>query len=45
MQIGKVLAKVFKEERLTEPIMQVLNHFPSLVPLIIKQTHGKPIQI
>lgn len=45
MQIGKVLAKVFKEERLTEPIMQVLNHFPSLLPLIIKQTHGKPIQI
>jgi flavin-dependent dehydrogenase len=45
MQIGKVLAKVFREERLTEPVMQVLNHFPSLLPLIIKQTHGKPIQI
>lgn len=45
MQIGKVLARVFKEERLTEPVMKILMRFPSILPLIIKQTHGKPIQI
>lgn len=45
MQIGKILSEVFKERKLTEPAMRVLTYFPSLIPLIIKQTHGKPIQI
>jgi flavin-dependent dehydrogenase len=45
LQIGKVIAKAFNEEKLTEPIVKVLNSFPALLPLIIKQTHGKPIQI
>ncbi len=45
LQIGKVIAKAFNEEKLTEPIVKALNSFPALLPLIIKQTHGKPIQI
>lgn len=45
MQIGKILAKVLKEGKLTSPIMQVLTCCPSILPLLIKQTHGKPIQI
>lgn len=45
MQIGKILASLFKENRLTEPTLKVLSYFPAILPLIIKQTHGKPIQI
>ena len=45
MQIGKMLAVIFKEKRLTKPTMKVLSYFPTILPMIIKQTHGKPIQI
>lgn len=45
MQIGKMLAVIFKENRLTMPTMKVLSYFPAILLMIIKQTHGKPIQI
>lgn len=45
MYVGKILARVFKEERFNRSTIKVLTSFPRLLPLIIKQTHGKPIQI
>lgn len=45
LRIGRLLARAFEHEKLNEPLVKVLNYFPSLLPLIIKQTHGKPIQI
>lgn len=45
LQIGKILASVFKDSRITVPTLKVLSYFPAILPLIIKQTHGKPIQI
>lgn len=45
MQMGRILAKVFKWGRPSEPIMKILSSFPAILPFVIKQTHGKPIQL
>lgn len=44
MQIGKLLAKVFEEERFAKSALRILTSFPSVLPFIVKQTHGKPLQ-
>jgi len=43
LRIGRVLQKIFLNPRLSEISQATLNVFPSLLPEIIKRTHGKPI--
>ena len=40
---GRFLSKILRKEILAAFFMQLLAIFPSLLPLIIKKTHGKPI--
>jgi flavin-dependent dehydrogenase len=40
---GRFLSKIFQMEKLASFLIQLLVIFPSLLPKIIKQTHGKPI--
>jgi flavin-dependent dehydrogenase len=43
LQVGRILSKILQQEKLTIFLMQFLIIFPSLLPQIIKKTHGKPI--
>jgi len=43
LQVGRILSKILRQEKLTIFLMQFLIIFPSLLPKIIKKTHGKPI--
>jgi flavin-dependent dehydrogenase len=43
LQFGKFLSKVLLNTYLSKMTMQILIHFPFLLPIIIKKTHGKPI--
>lgn len=45
LKIGRALAYILQKERLSGILMSGLILFPFLLPLIIKSTHGKPIQI
>lgn len=40
---GRLLSKILQKEKLTAFLMQLLVLFPSLLPRIIKKTHGKPL--
>lgn len=40
---GRFLSKILQKEKLTTFLMQLLVLFPSLLPRIIKKTHGKPL--
>jgi len=41
--VGRILSKILQQEKLTIFLLQFLIIFPSLLPKIIKKTHGKPI--
>lgn len=41
--MGRFLSGIIRKEKLFKPIQQLLVHFPSALPLIVKMTHGKPI--
>lgn len=43
LETGRFLSKILQIEKLTTFLMQLLVIFPSLMSLIIKKTHGKPI--
>ena len=43
LAIGRFLSKILQREKLASFLIQLLVIFPSLLPKIIKQTHGKPI--
>jgi hypothetical protein len=43
LQVGRILSKILQQEKLTIFLMQFLIIFPSLLPQIIKKTHGKPV--
>lgn len=45
VQVGRSLARVLTERKLIEPAIKVLANFPFLLPFIIRQTHGQPMQI
>ena len=45
LQAGRFLSKILQNEKLTTFLMQLLVIFPFLMSLIIKKTHGKPIQL
>ncbi|TKC06717.1 NAD(P)/FAD-dependent oxidoreductase [Pedobacter polaris] len=40
---GRLLASILKNEKLGDLLMKGLIKFPSLLPIIIKKTHGKPL--
>jgi flavin-dependent dehydrogenase len=42
---GRLLSGLLRNKSLYMPLMSVLINYPSLLPLIIKKTHGKPITI
>jgi len=42
---GHFIAFLFRKDRIAGVLLQLLKRFPFLVPIIIKQTHGKPIAI
>jgi flavin-dependent dehydrogenase len=45
LRTGRILAKMFQNEKLASLCMKLLVIFPFLLPIIIKKTHGKPIQL
>ena len=44
LQIGRTLGKLLANEKLAEFAMIIATRIPGLVPMIIKKTHGKPIE-
>lgn len=45
LSMGRLLAKILAKPNLSEKLFKMLMLFPALLPVIIKQTHGKPIRI
>lgn len=43
--IGNLLAKALQHQTITTLLIHIATMFPSVLPKIIKQTHGKPITI
>ncbi len=41
--MGRILAKVLQNERISNVLFQLVTMVPSVLPWMIKQTHGKPI--
>ncbi|GEC73785.1 Dehydrogenase (flavoprotein) [Flavobacterium flevense] len=45
LRIGRLLARILIHKRISNVILKLIVAFPKLLPLIIRQTHGKPIVI
>ncbi|UPK72562.1 NAD(P)/FAD-dependent oxidoreductase [Chitinophaga filiformis] len=45
IQAGKILSAVFRKQELAAGIMSGLVLFPALLPVIVRQTHGKPFKM
>lgn len=45
LRIGRLLARTLIHKRISNVILKLIVAFPKLLPVIIKQTHGKPIVI
>ena len=45
LKTGHIVASLFNKSKISEVIMQGLKWFPGVLPHIIKQTHGKLMQI
>lgn len=45
LNMGRLLGMALRNKALTKPVMNLMVLFPSLLPSIIKQTHGKPIKV
>lgn len=43
LKTGRLLGKLLEQENVAQFVMKILILFPSLLSLIIKKTHGKPI--
>jgi flavin-dependent dehydrogenase len=43
LRTGRFLAFLLQKQTLSAVLMKILIKFPSLMPIIIKRTHGKPI--
>lgn len=41
LNAGHVIAKIFRSNRMTESLISITNTFPSILPYVIKRTHGK----
>ena len=45
LKVGHLIAKLFRNDKMASFLLKVLQKTPFLLPLIIKQTHGKPIEV
>lgn len=45
LKVGHFIAMLFRKDRIAEIMLMILKRIPFLVPIIIKQTHGKPIKV
>lgn len=45
LQTGRMLSKLLQNKKLSEVMMKVVAIFPSILPTIIKKTHGKLIPL
>ena len=45
LKAGHFIAMLFRNDKVASILLQVLKRLPFLLPVIIKQTHGKPIDI
>jgi len=45
LKAGRLLGIALQNRMLTKPLMNLMVLFPSLLPRIIKQTHGKPVKV
>ena len=45
LKIGHTIAYLFRQDWLAPKLLMLLRYFPFLVPLIIKMTHGKPMEV
>ncbi len=45
LKTGRLLASMLQKKTISYLLLQTLSFFPSLLPEIIKMTHGKPIKI
>lgn len=45
LKTGHFIALLFRKDKIAAILLQVLKKLPFLLPLIIKQTHGKPMKI
>ena len=43
LKVGHFIAMLFRNDKTASLLLQVLKRIPFLLPIIIKQTHGKPI--
>jgi flavin-dependent dehydrogenase len=43
--MGRILAEILTHKTITNVLISIVASFPGLLPVIIKQTHGKPIEI
>ena len=43
LKAGHFIALLFRKDKIAAMLLQLIKKFPSLLPIIIKQTHGKPI--
>ena len=45
LKAGHFIALLFRSDKIANVLLHILRRFPFLLPIIIKQTHGKPIDI
>jgi flavin-dependent dehydrogenase len=45
LRIGRILAFILQKQKFYKFLMKIMINFPILIPVIIKQTHGKQIAV
>ena len=45
LRTGHIVADLFSRNKLAEVLIRIVKSFPSLIPYIIKRTHGKIMQV
>jgi len=45
LKAGHFIAMLFRKDRIASFLLQILKKLPFLLPIIIKQTHGKPMKV
>jgi len=45
LKAGHFIAMLFRNDKMANFLLQVVRRIPFLLPIIIKQTHGKPIKL
>ena len=45
LKAGHLIAKLFRNDAVASILLDIIKKLPFLLPIIIKQTHGKPIKL